>query len=335
MIQYFNYSLKECNSFGIDVSCDAMVFLESKEDIEQYLPLDTSPFIIGSGSNILFTDNVNAELVKIVMSSIEVVEEDDDYVIVNVGAGMNWHEFVLWCLDHDYGGVENLSYIPGTVGAAPIQNIGAYGVELETLIHQVDAYHIKSGKVKNFTREDCEFAYRNSAFKSTLKGQYLISEVQFCLTKKNHIKNTSYAPLRALLQDKGIYEPSIQDISQAVTEIRQSKLPDPLEIGNAGSFFKNPIIPIDQFTQLSAKHDSIKSYPVDDQSVKVPAAWLIDQCGWKGYREGDIGVHEKHALVLVNYGSASGQGILELSEKIARSVHKSFGIELEREVNVV
>lgn len=335
MIKYFNYSLKECNSFGIDVSCDAMVFLESKEDIEQYLPLDSSPLIVGGGSNILFTKDINAELVKIVMNDVAVIEETEDNVIVNVGAGMNWHDFVLWCLDHQYGGVENLSYIPGTVGAAPIQNIGAYGVELDTLIHRVNGYHIATGKAKSFIRDECEFGYRNSAFKTTLKGQYLISEVQFCLTKKQHLKNTSYAPLQALLQEKGIYEPSIEDISQAVIDIRQSKLPDPVEIGNAGSFFKNPIITIDQFSKLSIDHENIKSYPVDDNYVKVPAAWLIDQCGWKGYREGDIGVHEQHALVLVNYGSGSGLEILDLSKRIASSVRNTFGVELEREVNVM
>lgn len=334
MIKNFNYSLKEYNSFGIDVSCDSIVFLENKDDIESYLPLDSLPLILGSGSNILFTDHIEGELVKIVMNDIEIIEEDNEEVKVNVGAGMNWHDFVLWCLDNNYGGVENLSYIPGTVGAAPIQNIGAYGVELDSLILGVNTYNIQSGISKHFSKDECEFAYRNSTFKSTLKGQYLICEVQFRLTKSNHLINTSYAPLEELLQERGIYEPTIQDVSQAVIDIRKSKLPDPVEIGNAGSFFKNPIIPKEQFLELTKTFENVKSYPVNDEFVKLPAAWLIDHCGWKGYREGDCGVHEKHALVLVNYGSADGQSILELSRKIARSVKETFQIDLEREVNV-
>lgn len=335
MIKYFNYSLKDYNSFGLDVSCDSIVFLESEEDIEKYFPSDKSPMILGGGSNILFINDVNTELVKVSLDHIETIYEDDNFIYVNVGAGYNWHDFVLWTISNDYGGIENLSLIPGTVGATPIQNIGAYGVEIKSLIEQVYAFDMATGEKRIFTNVDCQFDYRDSIFKGELRHKYLISEVQFRLTKTDHKLITSYAPLANWLEERGFHEPTIQHVSEAVIDIRQSKLPDPKEIGNAGSFFKNPIIHKSKYTQLATDFPNIKSYPVDDHHVKVPAAWLIDTCGWKGYRKDDIGVHEKHALVLVNYGNGLGSSIYSLSEEIFTSVQERFGIVLEREVNVV
>lgn len=335
MIKYFNYSLKEHNSFGLDVSCDSIVFLENEEDIEKYLPCEKPPMILGGGSNLLFVNDVNAELVKMSLNHIETVFEDENYIYLNVGAGYNWHDFVIWAIDHNYGGIENLSLIPGTVGATPIQNIGAYGVEIESLVEQVYAFELETGKKRIFTNVECQFNYRDSIFKGELKNKYLISEVQFRLTKRDHKIVTSYAPLSAWLEARGFHEPTIQHVSNGVIDIRQSKLPDPEEIGNAGSFFKNPIIRLSQFEDLRKKFSDIKWYPVDDEHIKIPAAWLIDTCGWKGYRKKDVGVHEKHALVLVNYGEGSGSDIYNLSEEILKSVQKTFGVILEREVNVV
>jgi len=335
MIKYFNFSLKDYNSFGLDIQCDSIVFLESDEDIEKYLPCEQPLFILGGGSNVLFIGDVTEELVKINLNHIEIVYEDENYIYINVGAGYNWHELVLWAITNNYGGIENLSLIPGTVGAAPIQNIGAYGVEIESLIEQVYAFEISTGQKKIFTNQECRFEYRDSIFKSELKNQYLISEVQLRLTKTDHKLETSYAPLSAWLDKHGFHEPTIQNISEGVIDIRQSKLPDPQDIGNAGSFFKNPIISKRQFENLFYKYPDLKSYPIDQDHVKIPAAWLIDKCGWKGYRDGDIGVHEKHALVLVNYGKATGASIHNLSKRILDSVKETFGIVLEREVNIV
>jgi len=335
MIKYFNFSLKDYNSFGFDVSCDSIIFLESNEDIEKYLPREKPPMILGGGSNLLFVDDVNEELIKISINHIETVYEDNNFIYVNVGAGYNWHEFVLWAISHDYGGIENLSLIPGTVGATPIQNIGAYGVEIKSLVEQVYTYEIATGAKRIFTNLDCQFNYRDSIFKRELQNQYLISEVQFKLTKSDHKILTSYGPLTSWLQERAYHEPTIQQVSKAVIDIRQSKLPDPKVIGNAGSFFKNPIITKSQFEELKASFSDIKFYPVDKGFIKIPAAWLIDKCAWKGYRKADVGVHEKHALVLVNYGEGTGSAIYDLSIEIMESVQQKFGILLEREVNLV
>lgn len=335
MIKYFNFSLKEYNSFGLDVTCDSIIFLESDDDIEKYLPCEKAPLILGGGSNLLFVEDVNEELIKISIDHIETVYEDDNFIYVNVGAGYNWHEFVQWAISRDYGGIENLSLIPGTVGATPIQNIGAYGVEIKSMVEQVYTYEIATGTKRIFTNQDCEFNYRDSIFKGQLKNQYLISEVQFRLTKTNHKILTSYGPLSSWLEERAYHEPTIQQVSEAVIDIRQSKLPDPKKIGNAGSFFKNPIIPKSEFEQLKIIFSDIKSYPVDEGFIKIPAAWLIDKCDWKGYRKAGVGVHEKHALVLVNYGEGTGSAIYDLSLEIMKSVQQKFGIQLEREVNLV
>lgn len=335
MIKYFNFSLKEYNSFGIDVSCDSMVFLESEEDIINYLPQTETALILGGGSNILCIGDIHAPCVKLNLFEITLIKENTNHVIVRVGAGVNWHSFVEWAIEHNYGGIENLSLIPGTVGASPIQNIGAYGVELDSCIHQVFTYHLETGEKHIFSKSECEFTYRDSLFKSSRKGEFLVYQVEFKLSKAEHQIEISYAPLKKHLHNLGIERPTIKDVSQAVISIRQSKLPDPAKIGNAGSFFKNPIIDIDQFHKLKEHYPEIPSYPIDEEYMKIPAAWLIDQCGWKGRRFDDVGVHKKHALVLVNYGKGSGTEIFDLSEKIMNNVNETFSVQLEREVNII
>ncbi len=334
MQQHFNYSLKEYNTFGFDASCDRICFIEQEEDLEDLLPIQESVFILGGGSNVLFAKDISKVILKPTMSEILVIEENDDWLIVQVGAGKVWHEFVEWCVNNNYGGVENLSFIPGTVGAAPIQNIGAYGVELEQIFVGLHAYQLSSGNKEYFTKEVCAFGYRDSIFKQKLKGKYLVTDVQFKLTKHNHTLEYSYKPLQEFISASN-QEPSVKGISEAVISIRQSKLPDPKEIGNAGSFFKNPIVDKSVFEKIKESHPNVPSYPVNETKVKIPAAWLIDQLGWKGHTVGDVGVHKKHALVLVNYGEGKGTDIVVLAKKITTSVKEKFQINLEREVQLV
>jgi len=336
MTEEYDKNLKALTTFGVAVSCKRFVRLVSTKEITDFLPFHKDLLILGSGSNLLFTQDFEGTIVSVGIDDISVSKSTEEYIWLTVGAGKNWHELVMYCISQNYGGIENLSLIPGTVGASPIQNIGAYGVEIMDLIEEVTAYRISDGERRIFSNEDCEFSYRNSIFKGSLKSQYLISHVSFRLTKKNHHQiNTSYAPLSAEIADHGVTEPSIDDVSKAVIKIRQSKLPDPAVLGNAGSFFKNPIVETSVAKEIIESHPSLKSYPVDQHHVKIPAAWLIDQCGWKGRRIGDAGVHEKHALVLVNYGDAAGREIFDLSEQILRSVKHRFDIKLEREVNVI
>jgi UDP-N-acetylmuramate dehydrogenase len=276
---------------------------------------------------------VDGLVLKIDINAVDEVKEDGTHVYVKAGAGENWHEFVEHTIKRNWGGLENLSLIPGNVGAAPIQNIGAYGAELKDVFYELEAYDRKGKKVYSFGVNDCKFSYRDSIFKSAEKGRYIILNVTFILNK-NPVLNTSYGAIREELKKMGVSSPTIRDVSQAVIKIRRSKLPDPAEIGNAGSFFKNPVVDQALFLSLSSKYPDIPAYPHEDQSVKLAAGWLIEQCGLKGYRKGDAGVHNKQALVLVNYGKASGKEIFELSEKIAASVKKKFGVHLEREVNV-
>ncbi len=334
MQQHFNYSLKEYNTFGFDASCDRICFIEQEEDLEDLLPIQESVFILGGGSNVLFAKDISKVILKPTMSEILVIEENDDWLIVQVGAGKVWHEFVEWCVNNNYGGVENLSFIPGTVGAAPIQNIGAYGVELEQIFVGLHAYQLSSGNKEYFTKEVCAFGYRDSIFKQKLKGKYLVTDVQFKLTKHNHTLEYSYKPLQEFISASN-QEPSVKGISEAVISIRQSKLPDPKEIGNAGSFFKNPIVDKSVFEKIKESHPNVPSYSVNETKVKIPAAWLIDQLGWKGHTVGDVGVHKKHALVLVNYGEGKGTDIVVLAKKITTSVKEKFQINLEREVQLV
>ncbi len=290
--------------------------------------------ILGGGSNVLFTRNFLGLVLKMEISGIEVVQEGDDSVIVSFGAGENWHQCVLWAVENGLFGIENLSLIPGTIGAAPMQNIGAYGVEIQDVFHSLEAFDIKAQKILKFYKEDCKFGYRNSTFKEGRKDKYIITKVNLRLSKKPNF-NVSYGNLKETLSEMGVEELTLKSVSQAVINVRQSKLPDPMEIGNAGSFFKNPVIEKPYFESLRAAYEGIPGYEVDVRSIKLPAAWLIDQSGWKGFRKGEIGVHDKQALVIVNHGNGNGKDILKLSAEIQKSVFSKFGVELEREVNII
>jgi UDP-N-acetylmuramate dehydrogenase len=271
----------------------------------------------------------------IALKGVSVVKETQNYVYTEVKAGENWHEFVLWCIENDFGGLENLSLIPGNVGTSPMQNIGAYGVEIKDNFHQLEAIEIENGKLHTFTNEECKFGYRNSVFKNELKGQFIITSVIFKLTKRNHKLNYSYGAIQSELEKREIEKPTIKNISDAVIVIRNSKLPNPKEIGNSGSFFKNPVITTDTFLKLQEKYPNIPSYTISETEIKVPAGWLIEQCGFKGKRFGDAGVHTKQALVLVNYDNATGIQIHNLAQEILKTVKKTFDISLDIEVNVI
>jgi UDP-N-acetylmuramate dehydrogenase len=329
-----NISLRPYNTFSIDVSARYFSEFRSPEELEEllYTSKKSSNMVLGGGSNILFTKNYDGYVLKNEIRGIDIVKEDEHHVYVKAGAGENWHQFVMYCIDRDLAGVENLSLIPGNIGASPMQNIGAYGVEIKDVFHDLEAYDIRHKKVVTFTHSDCGFGYRESVFKNKHKGDYVILNVTYRLNKIPYF-NTSYGAVEEELEkiNSGI---SIQTISQAVINIRTSKLPDPAEIGNAGSFFKNPVVTNPQYNQLKKEYSSIPGYPQENDSVKLAAGWLIEQCGWKGYRKGDAGCHQRQALVLVNYGNASGKEIFELSEQIKKSVHQKFHINLEREVNV-
>jgi UDP-N-acetylmuramate dehydrogenase len=333
-----NIPLRQYNTLGIDVLARYFAIFDSVEQLGDTLNenpnMGKSPFILGGGSNILFTGDVDGLVLKNNILGKDLVKEDADHVYIRVGAGENWHQFVLYCLQHNFAGVENLSLIPGCVGASPMQNIGAYGVEIREVFAELEAWHIQEQKVYTFYLNDCEFGYRESVFKGKYRNQFVILNVTFRLDKTPRF-NTSYGAIEQELERMGVKELSIQAISQAVINIRTSKLPDPAKIGNAGSFFKNPSIPAAQFAQLKEQYSGIVGYPNADGSVKLAAGWLIEQCGLKGIRRGDAGVHEKQALVLVNYGHASGQEIYDLSSEVMKSVKEKFDVALEREVNIV
>lgn len=330
-----NISLRPFNTFSIEATAREFAVFHTAEELEELIAATGKHhfLVLGGGSNILLTKNYDGYVLKNDISGIDIVKEDEHHVYVKAGAGENWHRFVMFCIERDLAGVENLSLIPGNVGASPMQNIGAYGVEIKDVFHDLEAFHIKSKKIKTFTHADCAFGYRESVFKNKKKGEYIILNVTFRLNKIPHY-NTSYGAIEEELarMNKGV---SIQTISQAVINIRSSKLPDPAKIGNAGSFFKNPSLAARQYDELKKHHPAVPAYPQENGTVKIAAGWLIEQCGWKGYRKGDAGVHEKQALVLVNYGNASGKEIYDLSHEIKRSVAKKFKIELEREVNVI
>lgn len=332
-----DFSLKDHNSFGIDARADWFISVKSIEQLQNILKRTYAAelFILGGGSNMLLTGDLHKTVVHIGLKGKRVISETEDQVIVQAQAGENWHEFVMWCLDKDFGGLENLSLIPGNVGTAPIQNIGAYGVELKDNFVSCEALNVQTLEQKTFDLEACEFGYRNSIFKNHLKGQYIITSVKFRLTKGKHLLHTEYGSIQSELGNKGISSPNIRNISDAVIAIRKSKLPDPKEIGNSGSFFKNPVIPAEKFLKLKQEFPDIPSYPISISETKVPAGWLIDQAGFKGYRDGDAGVHKNQALVLVNHGKATGREILELSRKIQTSIKEKFGIDLEPEVNII
>lgn len=334
-----NLSLKPYNTFGIDVDAEYFSSFSNLDDLRELLSYIEKnkigqSLVLGGGSNILLLKGYPGIVLKNELKGIEVINEDEEHLYIKAGAGENWHQFVMHCVRHDYAGVENLSLIPGNVGASPMQNIGAYGVEIKDVFYQLEAMHIEEKEIHTFKLEDCHFGYRESVFKNNAKGQYVITSVTYRLNKVPQY-NTSYGAIKQELEKMGVTLPTIQSISQAVINIRSSKLPNPFEIGNAGSFFKNPQVPVDDYNRLKDTYPSIVGFPVNESTTKVAAGWLIEQCGWKGYRKGDTGCYPQQALVLVNYGKATGRDIFELSEEIIESVKTKFGVELEREVNLV
>jgi UDP-N-acetylmuramate dehydrogenase len=330
-------SLKPYNTFGLDVQAHDFTEIRSLKDLKDALALCPKEefMFLGGGSNVLFAKDYEGLVLKNNIRGIEVVEETDAHVLLKAYSGENWHELVMYCVERNWGGVENLSLIPGTVGAAPMQNIGAYGVELEKVFVSLEAFNLETFEIEVFDREACAFAYRESVFKRKLKGQYFIYSVTMKLDKQPVI-HAEYGDIKTVLADQQINwaDASIRNISDAVIRIRQSKLPDPKKIGNSGSFFKNPVIKPEHFERLKAEFPDIKGFE-QYEGIKVPAAWLIEQCGWKGKRVGHTGSHAQQALVLVNYGEASGDEIWQLAQDIIRSVDDKFGIKLEPEVNVI
>ena len=332
-----NVSLKPFNTFGIDAKARYFSAFRSESELEEILlsePVKQSMWILGGGSNILLTGNIDGWVLKNEIKGKEVLTEDENYVYVKAGAGENWHAFVLYCLQHNFAGVENLSLIPGNVGASPMQNIGAYGVEIKDVFYDLEAYNIDENKCYTFSLNDCEFGYRDSIFKNKYKDSFVILSVTLRLRKKP-VFHTQYGAIEEELQKMGIQELSIQAISQAVINIRKAKLPDPSDVGNAGSFFKNPSVSQEVFLKIKETFPNVIAYPNKDGTVKLAAGWMIEQCGWKGVRKGDAGCHPKQALVLVNYGNATGKEIYSLSQEILDSVNEKFGVKLEREVNVI
>jgi UDP-N-acetylmuramate dehydrogenase len=331
-----NISLRPYNTFGIEVNARYFATFINKDELEELTTgsVRQASLILGGGSNILFTKDYDGLVLKNEIKGITELHEDSEYVYVKAGAGENWHQFVLHCIQRNWAGIENLSLIPGSVGASPMQNIGAYGVEIDDVFWDLEAYHLSERKIVTFTRSDCEFGYRESVFKKKFKDQFAILSVTFRLRKKPRF-NTSYGAIEQELERMGVSDLSIKAISDAVINIRSSKLPNPEYIGNAGSFFKNPSIDALAYENLQSKFESLVGYPNPDGSVKLAAGWLIEQCGWKGFRRGDAGCHDKQALVLVNHGKATGSEIYQLSEEILQSVKEKFGITLEREVNII
>jgi len=332
-----NKSLKSFNTFGIDCKAKYFASVENEEDLVNILSShkNESLFILGGGSNILLTKDVEALVLHLNIKGKTIISQDDNEVIVEAKGGENWHEFVQYCIANHWGGIENLSLIPGNVGTAPIQNIGAYGVELKDIFVGCEAIQINTLKKKTFTLEECQFGYRDSIFKNAEKGNYIITSVRFKLTKKNHKLKTSYGAIKEELAKNNIENPNIKSISEAVIAIRESKLPNPKLLGNSGSFFKNPVISITDFEKFKLQFPEAPFYEVSTTEFKIPAGWLIEKAGFKGQRFGDAGVHKNQALVLVNYGNASGNEIWELALKIQEKVKSLFGIYIEPEVTVL
>lgn len=333
-----DFSLQRLNTFGIDVSSKYFVEVDSLNEIvaltNDAIFQNNDNLILGGGSNILFTKNYNGIIVKNNLKGIEIVEETNEHVIIKTAAGEVWHQFVLFCINNNYAGVENLSLIPGCVGASPMQNIGAYGLEIKDVFHSLEAYHLKEKMLVEFNLSDCEFGYRESIFKRKFKNQFIITSVTFKLNKKPDFK-ISYGAIEQQLKAMKVKELTIKAISDAVIAIRSSKLPNPAELGNAGSFFKNPEISLEKYKSLKSEFNDVVAYDVANGNKKLAAGWLIEQCGWKGYRKNDAGCHSKQALVLVNYNSATGKEVYDLSTKIVESVYDKFGVMLEREVNIM
>ncbi|WGK63827.1 UDP-N-acetylmuramate dehydrogenase [Croceiramulus getboli] len=332
-----NVSLAPYNTFGIAATAAHFISVKSVAELQEALALEEYPqkFILGGGSNMLIKNDLDCLVIHIAIKGIETLEEMEESIKLRVMAGENWHELVLYCMAHDYGGLENLSLIPGNTGTAPVQNIGAYGVELKDTFVQCEAVHRETQELRTFSLEDCQFGYRESVFKNELKDQYVIVSVDFKLSRKQHQLHTEYGAIQQTLEERGIAQPRIQDISEAVIAIRQSKLPDPKKIGNSGSFFKNPLISAEAFKQLRAHYPDAPYYPIGSDTIKVPAGWLIEKAGFKGKRFGDAGVHDKQALVLVNHGKATGDDLWQLAMKIQKKVEEQFGITIQPEVNIV
>jgi len=331
-----NSDLKPYNTFGISVKADRFSRFSSIPELQSILnERNNDPLLIlGGGSNLLLTEDFHGLVLKNEILGFEVISETEDFAVVQSGAGETWHEFVMKCIDLNLSGLENLSLIPGSVGASPMQNIGAYGVEIKDCFESLSAYHLESGEVHTFDKQACAFGYRESVFKHELKGQYVICTVSFRL-KKNASVNTSYGAISSELEKQGISNPSIRDVSNAVIAIRQSKLPDPKVIGNAGSFFKNPIVANAVYEAIKLTYPEAPFYPVDEQHGKLAAGWLIEKAGWKGKTIETYGIHTLQALVLVNYGGSTGNQIYDLSSQIISDIESKFGVTLEREVNIL
>lgn len=333
-----NISLKPLNTFGIEVKAKYFTEIQSLENIIELLETkeykNNARLILGGGSNLLLTKDVDALVIKNNLKGISIVKETDDAVWVKCAAGEVWHEIVMWCIEHNYGGLENLSLIPGCTGASPMQNIGAYGVEIKDTFYELEAVHLETGKQQLFSKSDCEFGYRESVFKHQLKNQFIITSVTFQLSK-NPTFRIEYGAIKQELEAMHVSELSIKAISQAVINIRSSKLPNPKEIGNAGSFFKNPEVPNETYLKLKQAFPNLVAYPLENSNYKLAAGWLIEQSGLKGLQIGDAGVHKLQALVLVNYGKATGKEIFDLSTLVLETVNAKFGVTLEREVNII
>jgi UDP-N-acetylmuramate dehydrogenase len=330
-----NISLRTLNTFGIDAKAEKFAEVNSLDELIDVVSKHKNLFVLSGGSNILLTQDINRPVIHLNTKGIELIDKKEDKVWVKCQAGENWHEFVSWCLSKDFGGLENLSLIPGNVGTSPMQNIGAYGVEIKDCFDSLEALEISSGKIKTFRIEDCAFGYRESVFKNQLRGEFIIVNVTFQLSTENHKINADYGAIKDQLKLQGVNNPTIQDISEAVIAIRRSKLPDPKEIGNSGSFFKNPVISKSHFKKLQTQFPEIPHYILSEEQIKIPAGWLVETCGFKGKRFGDAGVHKKQALVLVNYNNATGEQLLSLAKKIQQTVAENFEIKLEMEVNIL
>ena len=333
-----NYPLLKLNTFGIDVKAK---YFTSINTINELIELtntnvfkDLELLILGGGSNILFTKDFDGLVILNNIKGKEIIDQNQQSIFLKIGAGENWHELVMYCVDNGWGGIENLSLIPGNTGTAPMQNIGAYGVEIKETFIELEALEISSGKIVKFNNSDCEFGYRESVFKNKMKNQYIILNITLEL-KKNPVLNINYGDVKAILESQNIKNPAIKEVSNAIISIRQSKLPDPKKIGNSGSFFKNPIVSLNQLELIKKKYPNVVNYEINENEFKIAAGWLIERAGWKGKKFNNYGIHEKQALVLVNYGLANGMEIFELSEKIILDIKDKFGITLEREVNII
>lgn len=333
-----NYPLLKLNTFGVDVKAKYFVSINTVNELIELTKTkvfkDLQLLILGGGSNILFTKDFDGLVILNSIKGKEIIDQTQESIFLKIGAGENWHELVMYTVDNGWGGIENLSLIPGNTGTAPMQNIGAYGVEIKETFVELEALEISSGKIVKFNNSDCEFGYRESVFKNKMKNQYIIVNITLEL-KKSPVLNINYGDVKAILESQNINNPSIKQVSDAIISIRQSKLPDPKIIGNSGSFFKNPIVSLNQLELIKKKYPNVVNYKINENEFKIAAGWMIERAGWKGKKFNNYGVHEKQALVLVNYGLANGMEIFNLSEEIILDIKDKFGIKLEREVNII